>query len=102
MVGEIESNKDSLEIMLPLMEKINDGFKVMHFDNKGDSVVIIAQEKHDKSKRMIYFHEDEVDLSKYTISSVIPLQLYLCGDINFSFLYLVEKYLQDTIASFVI
>ena len=88
MVGEIQSNKDSLAMLAPLVKKFDIGFKNMLFDNSGNGKMMLIQEKSNKKIKNLFYDVNKTIDERHEIIKITPMYLYMCGDIKFLFFML--------------
>jgi hypothetical protein len=83
-IGEIDSEKDSMELLLPLVEKLGEGLLSMNPKGEGDCTFMV----HRKVDGKLSLHFDETDAEEQGVELVLKtkLELYINGDYKFLFM----------------
>jgi hypothetical protein len=83
-IGEIDSNKDSMELLLPLVEKLGEGLLSMNPKGEGDCTFAV----HCKGDGELSLCFDEMEAKEEGVEVLLKtkLELYTNGDYKFLFM----------------
>ncbi len=84
-IGEIDSEKDSMELLLPLVEKLGEGILSMNPKGEGDCTFMVCR----KADGELLLHFDETEAEEQGGEVVLlntKLELYVNGDYKFLFM----------------
>jgi hypothetical protein len=83
-IGEIDSEKDSMELRLPLVEKLGEGLLSMNPKGEGDCTFMVCRKVDGKLSR----HFDETGAKEQGLKVVLDtkVKLYVNGDYKFLFM----------------
>jgi hypothetical protein len=83
-IGKIDSEKDSMELLLPLVEKLGEGLLSMNPKGEGDCTFMVCR----KVDGELLLHFDETGADEQGVKVVLntKLELYVNGDYKFLFM----------------
>jgi hypothetical protein len=83
-IDEIDSEKDSMELLLPLVEKLGEGLLSMNLKGEGDCIFMVRRNVDGE----VSLHLDETGADEQGVEVVLKtkLQLYVNGDYKFLFM----------------
>jgi hypothetical protein len=83
-IGEINSEKDSMELLLPLVKKLGEGLLSMNPKGEGDCTFVVHRKVD--CKLLLRFDEMEAEEEEVKVILNTKLELYINGDYKFLFM----------------
>ena len=85
-IGKIDSKKDSMELLLLLVEKLGEG--LLSMNPKGEGVCTFMVHCQVDGKLLLHFDVDKTEAKEQGVKVVLnmKLELYINGNYNFLFM----------------